>query len=149
MEMAGPLGIPFHVTEVDGVPVFWADVPGRGAAGLLFRVGRADESLAGAGVTHLVQELALRALGPHHTEPTARVDGTITSFYVHGSDDELVAALWDLTRALRGIHGRQLDVLKRVLSTGDRNADAQPLALRYGATGHGLAFHEEYGLRWL
>ena len=53
MGMTGRFGIPFHVAEVDGVPVFWADAPGRGAAGLLFRVGRTDESLAGAGVTHL------------------------------------------------------------------------------------------------
>src|ERR1700745_2959007 len=69
MGMAGPFGIPFNVTEVDGVPLFWADAPGRGAAGLLFRVGRADESLAGAGVTHLVQELVLRALGAQHSAP--------------------------------------------------------------------------------
>jgi len=48
------LGVPFQLTSVDGVPCFWADLPGPCHAGLLFRVGRADETLPTAGLTQLV-----------------------------------------------------------------------------------------------
>jgi hypothetical protein len=39
-------------TDVDGVPVVWVAAQGPLRAGLLFRVGRCDETLATGGVTH-------------------------------------------------------------------------------------------------
>jgi hypothetical protein len=47
----------FARTSVDGVPAFWTHAGGGMAAGLVFRVGRADESLARGGVTHLIEHL--------------------------------------------------------------------------------------------
>lgn len=44
--------------EVDGIPVLLAPSAGQMRAGLMFRVGRADETLATNGVTHLVEDLA-------------------------------------------------------------------------------------------
>ena len=46
-------------TLVDGVPTFYVDVDGPFVATLAFRVGRADERLPSAGVTHLLEHLAM------------------------------------------------------------------------------------------
>jgi hypothetical protein len=46
-------------SEVGGVPVFWADAPRPYEVQLLFRMGRADETLATSGITHLVEHLAM------------------------------------------------------------------------------------------
>jgi hypothetical protein len=48
--------VELHDTEVDGIPVVWSEVPGPLRAGLLFRVGQADERLVERGVTHLADE---------------------------------------------------------------------------------------------
>ncbi len=44
----------FERSSVDGVPVFWAEAGEEMVAGLMFRVGRADESLARGGMERLV-----------------------------------------------------------------------------------------------
>src|SRR6266481_5190313 len=49
--------------NLGGIPVFQAEVPGRVRAALEFRVGTADEPLHMAGVTHLIEHLALHGLG--------------------------------------------------------------------------------------
>ena len=51
-------------TEVDGVPVWFTDVPGPCMGGVLFRVGRQDETLSTHGITHAVEHLALGPLAP-------------------------------------------------------------------------------------
>jgi hypothetical protein len=52
-----------HITpsEIDGIPVFTAPLlPGLPfVAGMVFRVGRCDETLRTSGITHLVEHLAL------------------------------------------------------------------------------------------
>jgi hypothetical protein len=55
--------VEFERSRVDGVPVFWTESGDEMLAGLVFRVGRADESLARGGITHLVEHLALYPLG--------------------------------------------------------------------------------------
>ena len=52
-----------HHAEVDGVPVLFAHHPGPVRAGLIFRVGVADETLGRTGLTHLVEHLALHRQG--------------------------------------------------------------------------------------
>ena len=49
-------------TEIDGIPVL-ATPDGPVAAGITFRVGYADETLARHGITHLTEHLALYRLG--------------------------------------------------------------------------------------
>lgn len=45
-----------HRGTVDGVPVLWSgEGRGRFSVGLVFRVGRADETLATSGLTHLLE----------------------------------------------------------------------------------------------
>jgi hypothetical protein len=48
--------------RVDGVPVFWTKSGDEMRAGLMFRAGRADESLARGGITHMIEHLALYPL---------------------------------------------------------------------------------------
>jgi predicted Zn-dependent peptidase len=50
-------------TSIDGVPVFQAEGPLPLTAGLVFGVGRADETFVRGGLTHLVEHLAMSAVG--------------------------------------------------------------------------------------
>jgi hypothetical protein len=46
------------------MPAFVADMPGRAQAGIFFRVGWADETLATHGLTHLVEHLVAGGFTP-------------------------------------------------------------------------------------
>jgi hypothetical protein len=145
------LGVPFHLTEVDGVPCFWADAPGPCSAGLLFRVGRADETLAGAGITQLVQRLALSSVGHQRYEFDGRVDTATTAFYATGEPTEVVSFLWLVCGALRDLPLEAIDTERRVLQIEDQREPPtlteRLLMMRFGATGYGLPFYEALGLR--
>ena len=72
-------------SDVDGIPVLHAPRPGPVAAGLVFRVGQADETLPQHGITHMVEHLALHRQGVgdiHHNGATGDV---VTHFVVRGS----------------------------------------------------------------
>ena len=150
---AGQLGIPFRFTEVDGVPCFWADAPGAPSAGLLFRVGRADEQLAYGGVTELVKQLALHDLPHARYDSSGHVAATTTAFYATGRPSELVDFLAHVCRTLGDLPLDRLDSEKRV--SGIEAERRRPtvldrmLTMRFGAQGQGLAFYEPMGLRWL
>ena len=127
------LGVPFHLTEIDGVPCFWADVPGPSAAGLLFRVGRADEQLAAGGITRLA------ARG-------GQVQAATTAYYFTGAPEDLAAALERMCGTLHEQGDREpVDPD----GTGEPDVATRLLMMRFGAAGFGLAFYEEFGLRWL
>jgi zinc protease len=76
--------------NLGGVPVFQAEVPGRVRALLMFRVGMVDEPLHMAGVTHLIEHLALSGLGEQPYEYNGSVDQTHTTFVVSGTADQVV-----------------------------------------------------------
>lgn len=59
-------------TEVDGVPVLVAATPGPIRAGLVFRVGRVDESLATGGITNTWSSISLCTDRPTPTTTTTR-----------------------------------------------------------------------------
>jgi predicted Zn-dependent peptidase len=85
--------VEFTRTDVDGVWTLWAPAQGSLRAGLVFRVGRADETLARGGLTHLVEHLALHNLGlsDHHYNGTT---GQIaTTFHTHGDPDHIAGNL--------------------------------------------------------
>ena len=76
-------------TEIDGVPTFWHPAPGPLRAALIFRVGRADEQLAQAGISHLVEHLTLASLGERDHPVNGFVDHHRTVFYSSGSAEEV------------------------------------------------------------
>ena len=67
--------------EVDGVPVLWTPGPAPFTAGLVFGVGRRDETFLGGGLTHLVEHLAMQAVGPTSLETSATVELSTTEFW--------------------------------------------------------------------
>ena len=141
-----------HAIEVDGVPAVWADVPGPLRAGLLFRVGEADERLIEHGVTHLAEHAAIRAAGREHG-----LGGTVglleTHFDLWGGEDRVIAGFTALCGALSALPRAGLDVERRVLAAeaaaAGGSAELLLLLERCGARGVGVAGLDELGLRSL
>ncbi|GGV36134.1 hypothetical protein GCM10010182_70360 [Actinomadura cremea] len=140
-------------TEIDGVPVFWNEGrPGDDEyrAVLAFRVGRADETLARGGLTHLVEHLALHAVGETDYHYNGAVDAVTTTFVTHGEGPKVAEFLASLCDSLRELPVDRLDAEKQILRTEaasrDTGAHGQMLLWRYGAATHGLPAYEEHGL---
>ncbi|MFD5146957.1 M16 family metallopeptidase [Streptomyces sp. NPDC058401] len=142
------------ITEstVDGVPVLLAHQPGPVTAGLLFRVGRADETLATSGITRLVRRLALHRLGPGDPsgEDGSAPASTFTLFRITGSPAEVAAHLNGVCAALRDLPVEGLETAKEILRTApaDRSPDhlGRSAQWRYGSRSHGLTGYAEVGL---
>ncbi|SNS69989.1 Predicted Zn-dependent peptidase [Asanoa hainanensis] len=137
-------------TEVDGVQTLLAPKSGPVAAGLAFRVGRADETLATAGITHLLEHLALHGVGLgdyHHNGATGSV---VTHFHLRGSEDDVVKHLMAVCDALADLPLDRLetekDILRTEAATRKTGANESMPLWRYGAQGHGLVSFEEFGL---
>ena len=140
-------------TTVDGVPVFCAAGPPPLSAGLVFGVGRRDETFVSGGVTHLVEHLAMRAVGRTTIESNAAVDLTATEFVATGSPDRVAAFLGAGCTALADLPTEHLAVEADVLRAEDATTAAPPVALLlgtlYGVEGVGLASVRDPALRSL
>jgi predicted Zn-dependent peptidase len=136
-------------TTVHGIPVLHAPCPGELTAGLFFRVGRADETLATAGVTHLVEHLALHRLGVSDTHFNGATANAYTLFHVTGDEDQVVAHLNSVCAGLRDLPLERLATEKEILRTEAAGRPGSPhsqMALwRYGAQSYGLAGYDELG----
>jgi zinc protease len=149
----GPLTT-VHRTEVDGVPASWADAPGPFFAGLLFRVGKIDEQLHTAGITHLVEHLALPAWAP---KPGLSWNGfvslTTTGFWAAGEPSAVGGFLEEVTRRLHDLPLARLETERGILraeeASASRSASGVLSGLRFGAVGIGLLDWFELGLRRL
>jgi zinc protease len=136
--------------DVDGVPAVW--LPGEGAlqAGLVFRVGRADESLARGGLTHLVEHLVLHGVGQSDYHFNGATGPITTTFYTRGDADELSQFFTAVCAGLRQLPEERLETEKAILRTeasGRGQAVAHPLwRWRYGPAGFGLCGYDEFGL---
>ena len=65
MTLQTPIPVPdLQWGSLDGVSAIWTDSGGPFTAGIVFRVGRADEPLPHTGITHLAEHLALARFGP-------------------------------------------------------------------------------------
>ncbi|KUO21101.1 M16 family metallopeptidase [Streptomyces dysideae] len=135
-------------TTTQGIPTLYAPRQGEITAGLFFRVGRADETLATSGITHLVEHLALHRLGLSDLHYNGATANTYTLFHVTGSEEEVVAYLNSVCAALRDLPLDRLETEKEILRTeaaGRGGADSQMPLWRYGAQGYGLAGYNELG----
>jgi hypothetical protein len=138
-----------HWTEIDGVTTVWVDAPPPLRAALMFRTGRADETLANSGRTHLIEHMAMSALG----DPTRNqgfVGMTCTGFATMGSPEEVSTFFLALCNALASLPGDRLEAEVQVLKA---EGAARPydvrlnlLTNRFGAMGYGLAGMPEFGL---
>ena len=132
-------------SEIDGIPVRAAPASGQVRAGLVFRVGRADEAPARAGLTHLVEHLVLRAAAAP-AGGCGGVSPVVTAFTARGTAIEVTAHLNAVAAALRGdltphLAAAKSDVEDRAPSIPDSVA-----TVRYGVRGHGLAGLPEWGV---
>lgn len=137
-------------TEIDGVPVFWTDTPGRLHAELVFGVGSADESFLTTGITHLVEHLVMRVLGEYDHAANACVGLSTTTFEVSSSPAVVVDHLERVCRAIGGIDVGPLDVERKVLAAEEDHHGPPvlawwPLSVRFGNRGPGLAGNVELG----
>ncbi|MFK4101375.1 M16 family metallopeptidase [Streptomyces sp. NPDC019531] len=150
---ATDLGTLVAHTTVHGVPTLFAPRPGEITAGLFFRVGRADETLPTAGVTHLVEHLALHRLGLSDLHYNGATADTYTLFHVTGDESEVVTYLNSVCAALRDLPMDRLGTEKEILRTEAGSRGNGPMALmpmwRYGAQGYGLSSFDELGTRSL
>ncbi|WP_406494741.1 insulinase family protein [Streptomyces sp. NBC_01604] len=145
-------GIVGHTT-VHGIPALFTPRPGEITAGLLFRVGRADETLATTGLTHLVEHLALYRLGLSDLHYNGATADTYTLFHVTGDEDEVVTYLNSVCAALRDLPMDRLETEKEILRTEAGSRGNGPLSRmplwRYGAQDYGLSSYDELGTHGL
>ncbi|MDR3080688.1 MAG: insulinase family protein [Streptomyces sp.] len=147
-ELAALDGLIAHTTS-QGIPVLHAPRPGDITAGLFFRVGRADETLATSGITHLVEHLALHRLGLSDLHYNGATANAYTLFHVTGNEEEVVAYLNSVCAALRDLPMDRLETEKEILRTEaagrGTGPNAQMSLWRYGAQGYGLSSYDELG----
>ncbi|GAB2599918.1 hypothetical protein Aab01nite_65840 [Paractinoplanes abujensis] len=138
-------------TEVDGIPAVVAPATGGPVrAGLVFRVGQADETLPRSGITHLIEHLVLHPLGHgdyHHNGSTA---AAFTSFHVQGSEQEVARFLTAVCDSLAAPPLARLEAEKGVLRTEAATHGTGVLGSlavwRHGAHDYGLPGMPEWGL---
>lgn len=116
-----------RTTEVDSIRTVLAPAPGPVTAGLFFRVGVADETLATAGITHLVEHLALHRHGVSDLHYNGATAATYTLFHVTGTPDEVVTYLNGVCAALRDLPVERLETERDILRRKPRpRSRAQP-----------------------
>ncbi|MEV6299354.1 insulinase family protein [Actinoplanes sp. NPDC051861] len=128
--------------EVDGVPALLAPVTGTTHAGLVFRVGLADEPPARRGITHLIQHLVLDG------HRNGRVGAEHTYFHVQGSAERIAEFVTGVCAALRRLPTDRIDAEKKVLRSEDQPVGPLPTR-RHGARDFGMAGYPEWGLAGL
>ena len=145
-----PLITPIR-TLVDGVPTFFVDVDVPFTATLAFRVGRADERLPNAGLTHLLEHIAMPIDEIRGVEADASVGMTWTLFWAQGPPDSVAEHMNAVARNLVSLPLERLETELSILLTeasGRGGPDGLRVAyqLRFGARGYGLVGHDEPGL---
>ncbi|MDH6125189.1 insulinase family protein [Kitasatospora sp. GP82] len=139
-----------HHFEVDGVPGVFAQRPGRLAAGLVFRVGQADEPLARAGITHLVEHLALHRSGVADHHFNGATGALYTHFHLEGTEQDVSSFLLSVCQSLTALPMERLETEKSILRTEESGRGPGPAEAfgvwRYGAQGHGLVSYPEWGV---
>ncbi|GAB3685093.1 peptidase M16 family protein [Angustibacter aerolatus] len=139
---------PLHRTEIDGVPVLWRQGPGPLQASLVVRTGLADETFTTNGLTHLVEHLVMRRVGPRPIEVNASVGLLFTEFTATGSPAAVASFVTDVCGVLRDVAAAEPADLAGDVAAELRVLDVEEggggppgglLALRFGAVGHGLA----------
>ncbi len=140
-----------HWTEIDQVATIWTDTPAPLQAGLLFRTGLVDETLAIAGMTHLIEHLSLSTVSDPSRLQNGFVGGVVTGFYTMGQPSDVSKFLENLCKALCSLPGDRLESEKQVLEAenASRRYDlySNLLTWRYGANGYGLFGLPQLGLK--
>jgi hypothetical protein len=103
--------------SVDGVPTFLSAREGPTRVALIFRVGRADESVVTSGVTHLVEHLAMSVVGKTDYAANAFVEPTRTVFHARGTPAEVADFLAKVCQGLTDPPLDRIQLESRILRT--------------------------------
>lgn len=137
-----------RLAEIDSIPVVYTE-DGPSTAGLVFRVGSADEVLSQRGLTHLIEHLALHRLGATDYHFNGTTGPYFTSFFTRGDQARVVTFLEQVAASLGDLPIDRLDIEKGVLRTEEDGRATSVGALmalwRYGAVGLGAASYNELG----
>jgi predicted Zn-dependent peptidase len=140
-------------TEIGGVPCFWSVAPAPYTATLVFRVGRADETLATSGLTHLSEHLLMPAEPPRDLDRNARVEDLFAVFWATGAEQRALRFLEQTAELIRSPPLERLETERKILlaeaAGRGQHAVTGSAAIRYGAAAHGLSGFDEYGLHKL
>ncbi len=136
----------FERIVVDGVPAYVGNQAGPVTAGIVFRVGTADETLLEHGITALVAELAaIDVEGMHWI-----VHETSTIFFTSGIAPDVKQALTSVCAALRALSEDDLIDLADTILNEPKTGPLQPpvtiLGVRFGAQSYGLGGFPRLGL---
>ncbi|GAB3827901.1 insulinase family protein [Dactylosporangium cerinum] len=139
--------------EVDGVPVLLTPMAGPLRAGLVFRVGVADETAATAGITHLVEHLVLHRHGVADYHYNGMTGATITQFVTQGTPEAVTEFLHGVCAGLRALPVDRLPVERKLIGS-EAAGRGNPVNLslpfwRHGARDYGLVSLPEYGIHTL
>ncbi len=137
-------------TTTDGVYTLFVeqDAP-ETRAGLVFRVGQADESLAVRGLTHLVQHLALHEVSGGRVHEHGSTGVVHTEFVASGTAEEVARVLGAVCAGLREPPTHLLAAVREGMELEDVATDrsaCRSAAVRHGAQAHGLESYPELGL---
>lgn len=152
VEAADPGRREVRQSMLNGIPVLLCPaLPGsRQRAGITFRVGMADEPLARAGITHLIEHLALHRLGVSDVHRNGVTNTAVTHFLMQGSANEAVEFIHSLCASLHDLPFERLETEKSILNTEASHRElgwARRLAAaRYGARDYGIPGFAELGL---
>src|SRR3954452_7790451 len=131
---------------VDGVPVHWTEGSESFSAGLVFRVGRADETMHQGGITHLVEHLALPVSPDPNVEFNGVVTPTNTHFWATGPKAETLRFITELCERITSLPWERLQRERRILQTETSSWSPSrveyALSLRFGPAGYGLPGYE-------
>ena len=136
---------PVERTDIDGVPVFWNERPGRLSASLLFGVGVAHETFLQTGITHLVERLAMRPLRTGRYDTNATTEMLHTSFDVSGPAEIVADHLRRICESLSRLDTGPLELARGVLQAEERAGDGPgvtawlPPSIWFGNQAFGLA----------
>lgn len=137
-------------TEVDGVHTLIAPTAGQTHAGLTFRVGRADETLARTGITHLLEHLVLFPLGLTDYHYNGSTGAVTTSFHTAGSEADVATFLTRVCEGLAALPLHRVETEKAIVRTewsSKTGSVNDSMALwRYGARSYGLLSYPEPGI---
>lgn len=134
----------------DSLPCHYLEGPAPTIAGIVFRVGQADERLPARGLTHLVEHAALWAVGERPFGLNGQVDLISTTFFAQGTTEQIESFATDIGAALTALPVERVSTEARVLRLESARAQSGPaevhLALRFGARAYGLAHYRQLGL---
>jgi zinc protease len=121
--------------------------------GLLFRVGRADETLPVGGITHLVEHLIIPAENPIDIDYNGTVSQIETYVWATGREATVREFIRRIAANCAAPPLERVDTEREILlaeaATRGRGSGHALRALRFGTVGHGQPAYEEYGLRHL